>query len=279
MRDRLCPAVLFLLLALGVGGCGASSSSHSASSASDTHTGGTQTGTSSTAPTIAGSPTHTTAPSRRRSSTTTTRSTSTTRSASSAHNVSTTRTTSTTAAPAPATVRTAPPPTPMGTPRAPDGLTHTTGYGTYELCAGGCSGSVPSALRRSLALPHGGSGASCPVSRGRGAVKPVGSAQITITPFLGSSWRGARVTWASSSGYTGPVLIRGRQLGGPGAVGFGEGHAPYDELQLLAAGMGAPRGPGGGREWLSFIRVRSPGCYAYQIDGTSFSSVAVLRAR
>ncbi len=86
------------------------------------------------------------------------------------------------------------------------------------------------------------------------------------------------MTWSSAPSYTGPVLIRGRQLGGPGAVGFGEGRVPYDELQLLAQGMSAPRGPGGGREWLSFTRVRSPGCYAYQVDGTSFSTVVVFRA-
>jgi hypothetical protein len=86
------------------------------------------------------------------------------------------------------------------------------------------------------------------------------------------------VTWSSAPSYTGPVLIRGRQLGGTGAVGFGEGRVPYDELQLLAQGMSTPRGLGGGREWLSFTRVRSPGCYAYQVDGTSFSTVVVFRA-
>lgn len=86
------------------------------------------------------------------------------------------------------------------------------------------------------------------------------------------------MTWTAAGSYTGPVLIRGRQLGGSGAVGFGEGHVPYDELQLRAAGTGAPRPPGGGRAWLSITRVRSPGCYAYQIDGTSFSSVIVFRA-
>jgi hypothetical protein len=99
-----------------------------------------------------------------------------------------------------------------------------------------------------------------------------------VTPFIGSAWRGARVTWTATPGYTGPVLIRGRRLGGSGAVGFGEGHVPYDELQLLAAGTGAPAMSGGGRAWLSVTRVRSPGCYAYQIDGTSFSSVIVIRA-
>jgi len=76
-----------------------------------------------------------------------------------------------------------------------------------------------------------------------------------------------------AAGYQGPVLIRGRQVGGPAAVGFGEGHTPYDELQLLGKAMGAPPG-----EWPSFTRVQAPGCYAYQVDGTSFSKVIVFRA-
>jgi hypothetical protein len=97
-------------------------------------------------------------------------------------------------------------------------------------------------------------------------------------PFIGSSWKGARVVWSAASSYRGPVLIRGRQLGGSGAVGFGEGHTPYDELQLLASGTGAPPAPNGGRTWLSFTRVPGPGCYAYQVDGVSFSSVIVFRA-
>jgi hypothetical protein len=37
--------------------------------------------------------------------------------------------------------------------------------------------------------------------------------------------------------------------------------------------MGAPLGV-----WPSFTRVRKPGCYAYEVDGTSFSEVIVFRA-
>ena len=86
------------------------------------------------------------------------------------------------------------------------------------------------------------------------------------------------MTWSSTARYAGPVLIRGRQLDGPHAIGFGEGHVPYDELQLMAPGMGAPRSPGGGREWQSFTRVRARGCYGYQVDGSNFSDVIVFSA-
>jgi hypothetical protein len=137
---------------------------------------------------------------------------------------------------------------------------------------------VPGSLRRALHLPAAGSSSDCPVSAGSGPVRPSGGGDLAVTSFIGSAWQGARVTWTAASSYTGPVLIRGRQLAGSGTVGFGEGHVPYDELQLLAAGTGAPAVPGGGRAWLSITRVRSPGCFAYEVDGTSFSSVIVFRA-
>ena len=97
--------------------------------------------------------------------------------------------------------------------------------------------------------------------------------------FIGSAWKAGRVEWLASGSYQGPVLIRGARTDGTGAVGFGEGHVPDDELQLLQSGQQVPRPAGGGRAWLSFTRVRVPGCYAYQIDGTNFSRVITFRAR
>jgi hypothetical protein len=167
---------------------------------------------------------------------------------------------------------------PAATPSPPAGLSPTTGYSTYELCAKACSGEVPSSLRRPLHLPTAGTGSACPVTGAGGPVTASGGGALAVTPFIGSAWRGARVSWTAAPSYSGPVLIRGRRLGGVGAVGFGEGHVPYDELQLLAAGMGAPAVSGGGRAWLSVTRVQSGGCYAYQVDGTSFSTVIVFRA-
>jgi hypothetical protein len=110
-------------------------------------------------------------------------------------------------------------------------------------------------------------------------VAPQGGADLRLTHFIGSAWNGARVTWIAQPSYKGPVLIRGARTDSGGAVGFGEGHVPLDELQLLASGQQAPPPPPGGRSWLSFTRVRAPGCYAYQVDGTSFSRVIAFRAR
>lgn len=158
-----------------------------------------------------------------------------------------------------------------------DGLRAADGYGTYELCSAGCTGSVPSSLQRALHLPQVAAGAACPTTGAGGPVQP-SPVGLSLMPFIGSSWEGARVTWTASPSYAGPILIRGAQLDGPHGLGFGEGHVPYDELQVLAPGQQAPTPPGGGRAWLSFTRVRGPGCYAYQVDGTSFSSVIVFRA-
>jgi hypothetical protein len=247
-------AAALLALVLGVGGCGGTSRSSSTSS--------------TTSPTAAANTTISTTTSTTRAHTTTKRR------RSQAHSSTSTATTTTKATSTPAT-STAPPPTPAGTPAAPDGLRQVTGYGSYELCAGTCSGAVPASLRRPLHLPHG-----CPASGGGGPVTPAGgTADIHVTEFIGSSWRAARVEWVAGSSYSGPILIRGRRLDGSGAVGFGEGKVPDDELQLLQSGRQAPKPPGGGRAWLSFTRVRSTGCYAYQVDGTSFSRVIVFRAR
>jgi hypothetical protein len=110
-------------------------------------------------------------------------------------------------------------------------------------------------------------------------VSPSGTADVHVTQFLGSAWRAGRVEWIAAASYRGPVLIRGRRIDGVGAVGFGEGRVPNDELQLLQSGQQVPKPPGGGRAWMSFTRVRATGCYAYQVDGTSFSRVIVFRAR
>jgi hypothetical protein len=246
MTDRLLKASVLGVLAIAAAGCGSSSHSSSTASAQSSTSGqpSTEAQMSGGAPVAK--------PKRKQHRKRTQK--------------RTTTSTSTTEQP----TTDAPPPTPSGTPAAPAGLSQTTGYGTYELCSGTCSGAVPASLRRPLHIPH-----SCTVG-GSTPVKPLGGSPLVIQPFISTAWSGARVTWRAAASYKGPILIRGRQVGGSGAVGFGEGHTPYDELQLLDAGQGAPSGSG--RAWLTFTRVKGPGCYAYQVDGTSFSDVIVFRA-
>jgi hypothetical protein len=221
-----------LLIALALAGCGGSSSSSSPSSSGSTPVA------SVTSATAATSKTTTSTSSTSRATKTTTQST-------------------VTASETTAAVSTAPPPTPAGTPAAPAGLSQTTGYSTYENCSVHCSGAVPSSLRRELTLQT--ASGSCPRGAAAGPITAKLSARLRIGAFIGSKWDGAEVTWAAPAGFSGPILIRGRQVGGAGAIGFGEGHVPYDELQIYAA-------PGKAHSWPTFVRVRGAGCYAFNVD-------------
>jgi hypothetical protein len=263
VRRRRSRFALLVLTALAAAGCGSSSSPNAASVPTTTAT------TTTASVTTASPPTTTTPP-----STTTTATTPTT---------TTSSTPTTTATPTTSTST-----TPLAA--APAGLKAATGYSSHDNCQGVCTGSVPASLRRPLRLPSLSGGGACPVTRAAPAVTyagpavgagPLYAAQPTpfaVTSFINSSWSGGRVTWVAAPGYTGPVLIRGGQVGGSGAVGFGEGHVPVDELQLLTASTSSPGEPPGAREWASFTRVRSPGCYAYQVDGTGFSEVITFSA-
>jgi hypothetical protein len=260
-RFRLALLVAAALLAAGCG----SASTPKAASVPVLITSSTPSVTTAPATTVTSTPT-----------TTTTTETSTTP-------ATTTATTTTSTAPA-----TEPQTTPV--PAAPAGLSAATGYGSYDDCQGTCSGAVPSSLRRPLQLPSLGAGGTCPVSAaaptvsyaglaiGPGPVYAAQASPLALTSFIGSAWDGGSVTWVAAPGYTGPVLIRGGELGGSGSVGFGEGLAPEDELQLLTPSTKSTGEPAGAREWSSFARVLSAGCYAYQVDGTSFSEVIVFQA-
>lgn len=164
-----------------------------------------------------------------------------------------------------------------GLPPAPAGLSQTAGYATYERCQGTCTGTVPAALRRPFLLPSD-DGGPCPITlNAQPASTGTTSAGVGFRGVSGSQWMIAEATWRVPASYAGPLLIRGAMLGG-GALGFGTGTVPYDELQLMDAGRGAPRVVGGGRAWITYTRVQAGGCYAYQVDGTGFSEIVVFRA-
>jgi hypothetical protein len=95
-------------------------------------------------------------------------------------------------------------------------------------------------------------------------------------------WGGQRVLWFVAPAYEGPVLIRGRRLDGRDPVRFERGDNPPAELRIGAHESGRwPIGTttdAGQRYRRSYTRIRAPGCYAYQVDGTSFSYTIVFRA-
>lgn len=85
--------------------------------------------------------------------------------------------------------------------------------------------------------------------------------------------------WFVHPRYRGPILIRGRQLDGPHFVRFDRGSKPSAELRISPGESVAwSRQVEGSRGRPSYTRLRAPGCYAYQIDGTTFSRVIVFRA-
>ena len=113
-----------------------------------------------------------------------------------------------------------------------------------------------------------------------GSVNPDGPQRLDILEARGGpvrGWRGFKTRWVIYPSYAGPVLIRGRELGGPTRVGFGLESTPWPELQLW------PRGPeeaaDAPRDFLGHAtRVPRPGCYAWQIDGEHFTEVIVFQA-
>lgn len=155
------------------------------------------------------------------------------------------------------------------------------------------------ALHRDLHLPALGAGGRCPVSRldpeitgerygisgavGPGPVYAIlgrASLQVGFRPaeWGRGRWGGQKALWFVHERYTGPVLIRGRRLGGWEWMRFDRGSRPAAEIRIEPGETVLWRGqPAGSRGRPSYVRVRAPGCYAAQIDGTSFSEVIVFQ--
>ena len=161
------------------------------------------------------------------------------------------------------------------------------------------AGSVPAALMRPLEFPLLKVGQACPASHGSeldgdgfggialgaGPVRPIiagepvgdavnGIADL-INPTSVPPWLGVKTLWASVPAYQGPVVIRAKRLDAPGVIAMGE--APTVTTLVvppgptLNGGSGWRTAPGG--TW-----VMAPGCYAWQVDGLTFSYVIVFRA-
>lgn len=165
---------------------------------------------------------------------------------------------------------------------------------TGSAIATGSSVSV-AALHRPLQLPVIPQGQPCPVTlsqhqpdldlgmvQGLGPAGPAGlSARGTLqyeapmqsNALIDKSWGAVKVVWAVDSAVNGPVLVRGRQLDGPHGLGFND---PAVAELLLAANKGATSG--GWRDYPGYTRLQAPGCYGYQVDAPSGTTVIVFRA-
>jgi hypothetical protein len=87
-------------------------------------------------------------------------------------------------------------------------------------------------------------------------------------------WQSSKVLWMAKPEVGGTVLVRGRQIdapiAGPNWILFGIGDAPEAALQWEIASQ---------RGWASLpseIRIRTPGCYAYQVDSQKGSEEIVF---
>lgn len=165
--------------------------------------------------------------------------------------------------------------------------------------------------RRSMHLPAVTPGMPCPVS----SVSQVNYVDSIPAPVLGadpvyaagggpsavirfgdahtfgtgqSSWGGQKVLWVIHSTYPGPVLIRGRRIDGPGDMRFNGGlDQQFYQGDLTTAPLLVSLRLGGGPDydfgtswakWPSFTRIQTAGCYAYQVDGLTFSEAMVFQA-
>lgn len=149
----------------------------------------------------------------------------------------------------------------------------------------------------SLDLPTLSVGAACPVSPqqvahnlsaefgygpaiGKGPIYPLmGEMQAGALTYSqshsGDPWASSKVLWIAAHEVHGRVLIRGRQIDGPidgpNWILFGMGDVPESALQWE---IGSQSG------WASLpseIRLRAPGCYAYQVDSQQASEIIVFQ--
>jgi hypothetical protein len=162
--------------------------------------------------------------------------------------------------------------------------------------AGGSAPASPSAhavdtlLQRPMIRP---SGAGCPITRKvtrptsiTGDVLGDGPARPTMGPvleytgdgpgsaFAGSGWGGAKVLWIAAPN-RGPVVIRGQRLDGDDRVAFdGTDGRPVENSIVIPPRPSAADW----RDRPSYIRLRVPGCYSFQIDTLTGSTSIVFRA-
>ena len=99
-------------------------------------------------------------------------------------------------------------------------------------------------------------------------------------------WYWKKVVWARDPQYTGPVVIRGRQLDGPATLRFQWIREGDPSPELARSSLHVPpyspessRLTGGSGWWeeiMTYVVVRVPGCYGAQIDGVDFTTTIVF---
>jgi hypothetical protein len=93
---------------------------------------------------------------------------------------------------------------------------------------------------------------------------------------LYAEWGVFKAMWAIDPAYAGPVLVRGRQLDGDDVLRFEKGEPGFSDA--TRAHPSTELQESGGYVHPAVTRVRTLGCYAYQVDGVGFSYSIVFRA-
>lgn len=118
-----------------------------------------------------------------------------------------------------------------------------------------------------------------------GSAPVPGTIDISLSQVDDKGWRGQKTPWLVPATYRGPVLIRGTRIDRSGELRFAKGYGDHlGELRFRTGESNGARGriqglPGRYRLLASAALFRTAGCYAFQIDGTSFSSVIVMRVQ
>jgi len=122
------------------------------------------------------------------------------------------------------------------------------------------------------------------VALGPGPVEPLiaaagdpshGVAQVD-SDSRSEGWYWFKTLWFVRPSYAGSVLVRGGRIDGAGRMAFGEG--PVTGHLIIPPGPTINEYPDEYREAPGGTYVESPGCYAWQIDGTDFSYQIVFKA-
>jgi hypothetical protein len=121
-------------------------------------------------------------------------------------------------------------------------------------------------------MPAAGSGPVYALAVG-GA--PAGTLRVDAVYRDGHGWVGQKAPWLIAPTYRGPVLIRGARIDAPGAMRFAFGTGQH--LVGLRIARHTELQPSGWRAVPALTLVRGSGCYAYQVDGTTFSHVIVIK--
>jgi hypothetical protein len=89
----------------------------------------------------------------------------------------------------------------------------------------------------------------------------------------------AKALWLVRAEQAQPVIVRGKRIGGRGAVEFSNGERDFRTYPLTGGNRpGTSTAPLEWRDTPSSVLVRHPGCYALQVDRPDFQSIFVLAA-